>query len=156
MSHSTTASVLVAILACAFTGQSACAQAAETPREIEVVANDYTFLPLPTSISAGPTLFSFLNQGKVQHELSIARLKAGVSLDDFSNATKSAVDAPRRREMFERSVGILIAGPGKAPDGRLLVNLQKGATYVVFCNLKDTPDAPGHLTFGMYTAFSAK
>jgi uncharacterized cupredoxin-like copper-binding protein len=153
MSQPSTASVLVAILACAVTGQSARAQSVEGSREIQVVANDYTFLPLPTSISAGPTIFSFLNQGKVTHELSIGRLKSGISVDDFS---KTGADAPRRRDMVERSVGILIAGPGKAPDGRLLVNLQKGATYVVFCNLKDTPEAPGHLTFGMYTSFTAR
>jgi plastocyanin len=153
MSQSTVAPVFAALLACAVAGQPAGAQGAEKPREIEIVATDYAFLPLPASISAGPTIFSFVNQGKVTHELSIGRLKPGVSVDDFS---KTGADAPRRRDMVERSVGILIAGPGKAPDGRLLVSLQKGANYVVFCNLKDTPEAAGHLTFGMYTAFTAK
>lgn len=153
MSQSTFASVFAALLASAVAGQSARAQGAEKPREIEVVATDYAFLPLPPTISAGPTIFSFVNQGKVRHELSIARLKPGVSLDDF---LKTGPDAPKRRDMVERSVGILIAGPGKAPDGRLLVSLQKGANYVVVCNLKDTPEAPAHLTFGMYTAFTAR
>jgi plastocyanin len=152
MAHPASALGLAAIFACAVVGPAR-AQGAEKPPEIEVAASDYTFLPLTTRISAGPTIFSFVNQGKVQHELSIARLKSGVTLDDFS---KAAADAPRRREMVERSVGILIAGPGKAPDGRLLVNLQKGATYVVFCNLRDTPEAPGHLMFGMYTSFTPR
>jgi uncharacterized cupredoxin-like copper-binding protein len=153
MSQSTSASVFALLLAGAVAGQPARSQGTENPREIAVVASDYTFLPLPPNISAGPTIFSFANQGKVTHELSIGRLKAGVSVDDFS---KTGNDVPRRRDMIERSVGILIAGPGKAPDGRLLVSLQKGATYVVFCNLKDTPEAPGHLMFGMYTGFTAR
>jgi uncharacterized cupredoxin-like copper-binding protein len=153
VSQATFAPVCAALLVCALAGQTARAQGAAKAQEIEVVASDYTFLPLPPSISAGPTIFSFVNHGKVTHELSIGRLKAGVSPDDFS---KTGNDVPRRRDMVERSVGILIAGPGKAPDGQLLVSLKKGATYVVFCNLRDTPEAPGHLMFGMYTAFTAR
>jgi hypothetical protein len=33
------------------------------------------------------------------------------------------------------------------------VDLIRGASYVVLCNLKDTPDAPGHTMLGMYQAF---
>jgi hypothetical protein len=34
--------------------------------------------------------------------------------------------------------------------------LMPGTTYVVFCNLRDKLDAPGHLMFGMYTSFTPK
>jgi uncharacterized cupredoxin-like copper-binding protein len=153
MSQPRAAAVLVTVLACGLGGEAGFAQAQVKPQEIEVVASDYTYTPLPPAIAAGPTIFSFVNRGKVQHELSIARLKQGVRVEDFV-VTDTAVT--RRRGMVERSVGILIAGPGKSPDGHLLVDLKKGATYVVYCNLKDTPGAPGHLTFGMYTAFTAK
>ncbi len=100
---------------------------------------------------SGPTVFTFANEGKVVHEVSIGRLRPGVSVAEFAKT-----DANGRRDLVERSVGILIAGPGKSPDGRTLVNLLKGSTYVVFCNLRNTPDAPGHLTFGMYTSFTAR
>ena len=129
------------------------AQAARLPRQIDVVASDYSFLQLPARIQAGPTVFTFANQGKVQHELSLARLKPGVTMEDF---VKAREDQPRRRELIDRSVGILIAGPSNTPDGRILVNLMRGVTYVVFCNLRDKPDAPGHLMFGMYTSFTPK
>ena len=46
-----------------------------------------------------------------------------------------------------------IAGPGKSPDGRLLVDLIHGETYLLFCNFKDSPDAPTHMTLGMYATF---
>lgn len=58
-----------------------------------------------------------------------------------------------RREIIERWVGLLISGPGKSPDGRLLVDLLPATTYVILCNLKDSPTAPGHLTLGMYKSF---
>lgn len=145
-------SVLFAILSISVT-VPAPAQKGRPPRRIDVIASDFTFLPLPARIQAGPTIFTFANQGKVQHELSLARLKPGVNMEDF---VKAREDQPRRRELIDRSVGILIAGPGNTPDGRILVNLMKGATYVVFCNLRDKPDAPGHLMFGMYTSFTPK
>ena len=131
-------------------GQPAHAQFAKGMREIDVVANDYSFQPLPEKIEAGPVIFAFANQGKVEHEMGIGRLKAGVTLDEV---VKELKEGAARQDFFARSVGILEAAPGKSPDGRLLVELVPGGTYFVFCNLKDKPDAPSHLMLGMYTAF---
>lgn len=145
------ASLIVAFVLAVCLGESAGAQREKKPKEIDVVANDYAFLPLPANISAGPTIFTFANHGKVFHEVNIARLRSGATVEEFAKA-----DAPRRRELLERSVGILIAGPGNSPDGRILVNLMKGSSYVVYCQFKDTPDAPAHLMLGMYTSFIPK
>ena len=131
-------------------GRPAHAQFAKGMREIEVVANDYSFQPLPEKIEAGPALFAFANQGKVEHEVSIVRLRAGVALDEVVKAFK---EGATRQDFIARSVGSLDAAPGKSPDGRLLVELVPGSTYFVFCNLKDKPDAPSHMMLGMYTAF---
>src|SRR6266568_6080304 len=117
---------------------------------IDVVANDYAFLPLPSRIVSGPTMFTFVNQGKVNHEMSIGRLKPGATIDDVLKISK---EGGRLRDIMTRSVGILVAGPGKSPDGRLLVDLLPGETYVLLCNFKDTPDAPTHMTLGMYATF---
>ena len=126
------------------------AQTPQGPVRIDVIATDYAFGPLPATIAAGPTVFTFTNQGKVQHEMGIVRLRDGITVDDLIKLLK---DGGRRRDVVERSVGILIAGPGKSPDGKLLVDLIRGASYVVLCNLKDTPDSPGHTMLGMYKAF---
>jgi plastocyanin len=131
--------------------EPAAAQREKKPKEIDVIANDYAFLPLPAGISPGPTIFTFANHGKVFHEVNIVRLKPGATVAEFTKA-----EALRRREMIERSVGILIGGPGNRPDGRILVNLMKGSTYVAYCQFKDTPDAPAHLMLGMYTTFIPK
>lgn len=127
------------------------AQGTSKPNQIDVVANDYAFLPLPASIAAGPTVFTFANQGKVFHEVNIVRLKTGASVAEFAKA-----DALGRRALIERSVGILIGGPATRPDGRILVHLLKGSTYVAYCQFKDTPEAPAHLMLGMYTSFTPK
>jgi len=121
------------------------------PREITVVANDYTFMPLP-QIKSGPTVFSFLNQGKVDHEVAIVRLKTTSNVDTYVKTPPG----PDRRAQVERTVGVLIGGPGMRPDGKLLVDLTKGATYVVLCNFRDKPDAPQHVAMGMYTTFTPK
>ena len=122
------------------------------PQSIAVTANDYTFLGLP-EIKSGNTAFSFTNQGKVTHEMFIARLKVGATPDEYLRA---ANDPQQRRGLLEDMIGILFAGPGKSPSGKLLVDLVPGATYIVSCNMKDKPDAPGHLTYGMLTSFTVK
>ena len=144
-------SLIVALLLTVCLVEPASAQREKKPKAIDVIANDYAFLPLPASISAGPTIFTFTNHGKVFHEVNIARLRSDATMEEFTKA-----DAPRRRELIERSVGILIGGPGASPDGRIFVNLMKGSRYVAYCQFKDTPDAPAHLMLGMYTSFIPK
>jgi hypothetical protein len=117
--------------------------------QIDVVANDYAFMPLPR-INPGPTTFTFANKGKVLHELALGRLKHGVTPDDVLKGVKAG---GRPRDFLERSVGILMAGPGQSPEGRLLVDLKQGETYLLFCNFRDTPEAPMHVMLGMYTSF---
>src|SRR6476660_823834 len=94
------------------------------PPEITVVAKDYAFMPLP-SIRSGPTVFSFMNQGKVDHELAMLRLKTNSNVEAYVKTPPG----PDRRAQVERSVGILIASPGTKADGKLWVDLAKGGTY---------------------------
>ena len=129
---------------------SVIAQESRKPITIDIVANDYAFLALPPRVAAGSTVFTFENQGKVSHEVAIARLEPGTSVEDIVKVSKAG---GRIRDVAPRVVGILIAAPGKKPEGRLLVDLVRGETYLVFCNFRDTPEAPPHMTLGMYTTF---
>ena len=123
-------------------------QPGRAPAQIDVVANVSAFMPLPAHVPAGATVFTFVNRGKVAHELSIAALKPGVSVDSVLAKVKAG-GGPR--ELLDRSVGILVAGPGSEPDGKLLTDLRKGVSYLLFCNFRDTPEAPFHLMLGMFT-----
>ncbi|HEY3114959.1 MAG TPA: hypothetical protein VGJ62_14865 [Gemmatimonadaceae bacterium] len=130
--------------------EPAYADRARSTAHVDVVGNDYAFNPLPKRIKPGTTIFSFANHGKVPHELSLGRLRKGVTIDEIITGVKAG---GRPRDYIERPVGILVAGPGVSPEGKLLVDLQKGETYLVFCNFKDTPEAPAHILLGMYSIF---
>jgi plastocyanin len=134
-------------------GQTARPQKLEVEQQIDVVANDYAFTPLPARVTAGPTVFTFSNHGTVQHEASLARLKEGATIDDVLKLIK---EGGRPRDVVERSIGILIARPGQRPDGKLWVELLPGRSYMLICTLKDNPDAPVHAMLGMYTGFKAQ
>ena len=122
----------------------------KTP-EITVAATDYAFLVLP-AMQSGPIVIGFANQGKVNHEIAIGRLKPAGTLDEFVKTPPG----PQRQALIDGYAGILIARPGKTADGKLWVDLVKGATYVVWCNFRDTPDAPQHMVLGMYTSFTPR
>lgn len=47
---------------------------------------DYALLELPATLSPGPTLFSVENRGTKRHEMSIALLKMGVTLEQLVRA----------------------------------------------------------------------
>jgi len=134
-------------------GQTTSTQPLQVKQQIDVVANDYAFNPLPAHVVAGPTVFTFANHGTVQHEASIARLRDGVTVDSLLKVVKAG---GRRSDVVERSIGILIAGPGKSPDGRLWVDLLPGSSYVLICTLRDKPDAQPHAMLGMLAAFKAE
>jgi hypothetical protein len=131
-------------------GQASTQTKLDGPQQIEVVANDYAFAPLPSHIASGPTVFTFTNHGTVQHEASIARLRDGQTVDSVLKILKAG---GRSRDVVERSVGILIAGPAKSPDGKLWVDLLPGKSYVLICTLRDRPDTPPHAMIGMYATF---
>ncbi|HZE09925.1 MAG TPA: hypothetical protein VE110_14335, partial [Gemmatimonadaceae bacterium] len=50
-------------------GQASAQVKLEAPQQIEVVAHDYAFEPLPSHIASGPTVFTFANHGTVRHEV---------------------------------------------------------------------------------------
>ena len=116
---------------------------------IKVVALDYAY-QAPTTLPAGLTAFALDNQGKVRHEVAIVRLQPGVTVDSMVHAA-----GPARLALID-FIGILVAAPSETPQGRILVDLTPGRTYVLFCNFQDAPDKPRHLTMGMFTSIQVK
>jgi hypothetical protein len=125
------------------------AQPARTPAEVPVVASEYAFPGFPSTIPAGPTMFSLENRGEMRHEMTILLLKPGLTVKD-ALAAGSAVTGPR---IAESLVGLLVARKHEAAGGKLFVELKSGRRYLVICNLKDSPDADPHSRLGMVTSF---
>lgn len=130
--------------------QEAVALPARAPAQVTVVGNDYAFVQIPATIAAGNTLFSFENHGHVRHELSVALLQPGVTLQQVMQAPPGQTAS---RKFVESIVGILIARPGESSGGELFVDLKHGRRYIVVCTLRDTPDAQRHAELGMVTTF---
>ncbi len=123
---------------------------AQTLPSISVVGLDYAYQG-PATASPGLTTFAFENRGAVRHEMILLRLNAGVALDSLLRIPQG----PARSALSEL-VGILIAGPGRSPLGRLLVDLEPGRTYALVCNFQDAPDKPRHAALGMVAALQVK
>ena len=117
---------------------------------VTVVGLDYAY-QAPATLPAGLTAFAFENHGKVRHEVVIARLRAGATLDSLIHGEPGAA-----RLRFVEIVGILIAEPEGRPLGRLLVDLAPGQSYVLFCNFQDAADKPRHMAIGMVASIQIK
>ena len=144
---SSTAGLLLGILL-GGPAQSTARSASAGAAEITVTATDYAFLTLPP-MKAGPTVIGFVNQGKVNHEFALARLKSTTTVDQYLRTPPGL----QRLALTEGIDGILIAQPGKSATGKLLVDLVKDGTYLVWCSFRDTPDAQPHIVLGMFASF---
>ena len=123
------------------------------PARVAVVGDDYAFVQFPSTLPPGATLFSFENRGHVRHELSIALLKPGVTLQDVLQKGPGGAGS---RLLAERLIGILVARPGESSGGQLLVTLEPGRRYVAVCTLKDSPGAQPHVALGMIGTFDIR
>lgn len=135
-------------LAALFLTAVACQTPAPAHQDITVTGSDYAF-QLPDSLQAGPSVLRFNNAGKVDHEMGMALLKPGVTLDQVLARIKAG-NSPD--SLVDGVVGILIARPGTATLGGLSIELLPGRTYAMFCNFQDGPDKPPHSTLGMVTS----
>jgi hypothetical protein len=120
---------------------------------VPVIGNDYAFIHTPDTLTAGQTTFSFENQGKMRHEMSIFLIKEGMTSRDVFDAFSAG---GRREAIREKPIGLLIATPGDTSGGRLLVTLLPRRSYAIVCTLRDTPDAKQHVMLGMLTTFYVK
>lgn len=108
---------------------------------------DYAFRA-PAVVQPGRRWLAFRNQGKVAHELSIALLRAGVTVDSAVNVNKAGGDVDALFEPGEW--GLLHGQPGQKILGRLDIDLLPGREYSIVCFFQDSAKAPPHMTLGMY------
>lgn len=113
--------------------------------EVTIIGLDYAFGG-PRTLPPGLTAIAFENQGEVDHEMILVRLKEGVTTEQLMEAAKSGGDP---EDLTEGGPGILIASPGQTTETRLLVDLEPEQTYALVCTFQDEPDAPPHMALGM-------
>lgn len=123
---------------------------AQEPRLVSIVGLDYAF-QAPDTIPAGPVMFSLLNRGTVRHEMVLYILHEGRTLADYLRAATA-----QERQGLGRAVGLILAEPGQPALARMVVDLVRGQSYVLLCNLRDAPDKPPHNRLGMGKALIIK
>ncbi len=123
------------------------AKPAEIPTDT-IVGTDYAFR-YPRTVSPGRRRFAFRNDGKMRHELSIALLKPGVTLQKVQETERAGGDVGA---FFEKDFGLVHARGGEAPLGELEIDMLAGREYTIACFFQDDPKAPEHYTLGMYGA----
>src|SRR5690606_17385320 len=100
----------------------------------------------PDTLPAGPTTIAFENRGLMHHELMLAKLKSGVTLEQALAANQAGDDVTT---LLEDGASVLYASPGGRSSARRRVHLEAGRTYAVVCLLRDTEQAPPHAVMGM-------
>ena len=141
--------VLVGVIAVALV-LSACSSGTE---EVTVVGTDYAF-DAPTELSAGETTITFRNDGAVDHEMVLVRLREAGTFDDAIAALQAGGDPDALFEQFfEANGAVVFATPGTTGGSRLAVDLTEGE-YAIFCFFQDAPDAPPHVELGMLANFN--
>ena len=129
-----------------------------TPRlmadEVKIIGKDFAF-DAPTTLSAGMNTFAFENTGQIRHELILVPLKAGVTEQTIREAHVGGITLRKLLQQVGGGeiVGILLANPRQSSPGKLTVNLERGTTYLIICQLDAPEGAPRHNLFGMYTTF---
>jgi plastocyanin len=111
-----------------------------------IIGTDYAF-QYPRTVTPGRRRFAFRNEGKMRHELSIALLRPGVTLQKVQETEKAGGDVDA---LFEKDFGLVHARGGESPLGQLEIEMLPGREYTLACFFQDDPKAPEHYTLGMY------
>lgn len=117
---------------------------AQQDKRLDVGGTDYAFTVSDT-VSAGLTTITFTNRGKVKHEMSLARLKPGVTLRDVMHAQQQGKPA----DDYLIAGGVLFADAGETDEIGLRTELKSGQRYAMVCFFRDSAKAPPHVALGM-------
>ena len=120
-----------------------------------VIAADYAFPRYPREIRPGRHTLVFRNDGKHRHEINIALLKKGVTLDSVVAVDKHDVDV---EPLFETNGGhgVLWAMAGSKALGGLTIDFLPGREYLIDCSFQDDDKSPPHYKLGMYGSIKVR
>jgi hypothetical protein len=118
---------------------------AEIPN-VTVVARDYTY-EMPDEVPAGAVRMTLRNEGPEPHHAQPARLKDGVSLEQFTGQLQQGPEAALPLLSFPGGPGPVAAGASQD----VTLDLVAGQ-YVMLCFV-ESPDGVPHLAKGMMEPF---
>jgi hypothetical protein len=123
---------------------------AEAPKSIEVVANEFSFaLNSDGRYQPGVLPVRLVNQGKEAHQVVVARLHQGTSVEQYVELAHT--DEAAAAALVDYAGGVNAVGPGQTASA--FAELAPGGHYVLLCFV---PSADGvqHLHKGMVHEFT--
>lgn len=133
----------IALVTTALAGCVTEAPATSTPaHEATFTASEYSF-DGPTTLPAGLTKITLINEGQEPHHIQLVRLDEGHTVEEFGQALSSGALPSWATEVGGPNTGT----PGIAPETSAYVDLEPG-TYVVMCVIPDAEGTP-HVAHGM-------
>ena len=132
---------------------SAGKSAAESPLRVDtIVGSDYAFR-YPRTLNPGLHHLAFVNTGKQRHEVSVALLKKGATMQKVLDVIKADGDVDA---LIDEGLGVLHSLGGTRPAGLLEVDLLPGREYMIVCEFADSDKAPPHAALGMFGSISVR
>ncbi len=126
---------------------SIAATSARAPvRRVTVDVGDYAFRVADT-LPAGESDILMRNDGAQRHEVAIGRLKAGTTPQYFFAQYLQDQDVD---SLYDDDGAILVAYGGDQNAFTIRVDFLAGRSYVLLCELRDSPEAPKHAKMGMF------
>ncbi len=122
----------------------------EPKSDVSIVMKDFRF-EMPAEIKAGRLTWKVTNQGAQPHEIVIAKLLPGKTLDDFMAFMQTYEGEPPVEDAA--AGGVAAMGPGQT--GWVNLDLSAG-DYVALCHIPDPASGKAHAEMGMMTPFSVK
>lgn len=110
---------------------------------LDVVAGEYAFGLSATTVAAGRLPLELRNEGAEPHQLMVARLHDGVTVDDYLAAFEAS--EAEASALIDEAGGVNAVDPGATRTG--FADLEPGS-HVVLCYLP-SPGGPSHLHEGM-------
>jgi hypothetical protein len=114
-------------------------------RHVTIEAVDYAYRA-PATVPPGPTVFTFVNHGRVPHEMQLFRFNPDISA---AMARRYLATGIVPDSVADNSGGVLIAPPGGRTREGLYVELVAGEQYALMCQFRDSAGKPMHSTIGM-------
>jgi hypothetical protein len=121
----------------------ACMQA---PRAVEIHGKDYAFAA-PATLPSGNTVFRFINDGSVLHEVQLFQFRQGTTPE---RAAALLAAGPLPDSAYEGSGAVLITSPGTTAREQVVIPLARGDVYGLLCQFRDADSLPRHSAMGMW------
>ena len=118
--------------------------AAELTSDLEVVSRDFSFELSSEQVAAGMVDVSLRNEGAEAHQLSLARLHDGVTVDELTDELHA--DEVGAYDLVDFAGGVNPIGPGES--GTVQTELEPGR-YAVLCFVPSPHDGVSHVHKGM-------